>query len=51
MHAQDTIEDRCEACFGIGQLVEMRPMKFGEKIALPPICTVCNGTGKKPKAD
>jgi DnaJ-class molecular chaperone len=51
MNTQDTIEHHCEACFGIGQLVEMRPIRFGQKIAPPPTCTVCNGTGKKPKAD
>lgn len=51
MHTQDTIEDRCEACFGTGQLVEMKAVRFGQKIALPPSCKGCNGTGKKPKAD
>ena len=51
MNTQGTIEDRCDACFGTGQLVEMRPVRCGQKIALPPTCKVCNGTGKKPKAD
>ena len=51
MHAQDTIEDRCEACFGIGQLVEMRPCRLVEGQSFPQTSSVCNGTGKKPKAD
>ena len=47
---QDNVETRCEVCFGTDQLVEMKPMKFGHKIALPPICPTCKGTGQKPEA-
>ena len=36
---------KCSYCFGTGQKVEMRPVKFGEK--LPPYqpCPSCGGTG------
>jgi DnaJ-class molecular chaperone len=49
MDTKDTIEDRCEACFGTKHQVEMKPMRFGQKIVAPPICKVCNGTGQKTK--
>jgi hypothetical protein len=45
--AQETIENRCEACFGIGQEVKMKPMRFWYKIAIPPACNARNGTGQK----
>lgn len=44
-------EDRCETCFGTGQIVTMRPVRFGHMIELPPECRDCNGTGNKPKPD
>lgn len=42
-------EDRCEACFGLGYVPEMRATTFGQKIQPPTECKACNGTGKKPK--
>jgi DnaJ-class molecular chaperone len=47
---QEAIENRCETCFGTGQLVEIKPMNFGHKIAIPPICPACKGLGQKPDA-
>jgi DnaJ-class molecular chaperone len=44
---QDTIEDRCETCFGTGQRVEMKPPRLGQKIPAPPVCPTCEGTGLK----
>ncbi len=40
---------KCNYCFGTGQKVEMRSVKFGEK--LPPYepCSSCGGTGIAPK--
>ena len=49
MVTEDTIGDRCETCSGTGQQVEMKPIKFGHKIARPPVCKACDGTGQKPK--
>jgi hypothetical protein len=43
----DAKEDRCEACFGTGQMVEMRAARFGQKITPPPECKACNGTGRR----
>jgi DnaJ-class molecular chaperone len=50
MKPQDAIENRCEACFGTGTKTEMKPMKFGQKIAAPPACPICKGTGLKLEA-
>jgi DnaJ-class molecular chaperone len=47
---QDNATEHCEACFGTGQEVEMKPMKLGHKIAIPPVCPTCKGTGEKPEA-
>ena len=47
---QDAIENRCEVCFLTCQLVEMKPMKFGHKIAIPPNCPTCKGAGQKREA-
>jgi hypothetical protein len=40
---------KCGSCFGTGQKVEMRPVRFSEK--LPPYepCPSCGGTGVPPK--
>jgi DnaJ-class molecular chaperone len=39
---------KCEYCFGTGQNIEMRPVRFGRP--LPPYqpCLRCEGTGKVP---
>jgi hypothetical protein len=50
MDTEDSIEDRCEACFGTKHKVEMKPVRFGQKIIPPPVCKACGGTGRKPKA-
>ena len=39
----------CEACFGTGQEVVMRPIRFGAKLLPPRECPVCGGTGLRPK--
>lgn len=49
MNATDTT-DRCEACFGIGTEAKMQAVVFGHPIKPMPICPICKGTGKKPKA-
>jgi DnaJ-class molecular chaperone len=49
---QETIANRCEACFGKGTITLMKPIRFGQPIdtSLPPVCRVCKGTGKKSEA-
>lgn len=42
-------EDECPKCFGIGQLVEVQPVRFGQPLRLPPPCPACDGTGIRPK--
>ncbi|MBR1211266.1 hypothetical protein [Bradyrhizobium sp. JYMT SZCCT0180] len=49
MDTKDTIEHRCETCFGTGQEIEVKPMKFGQWIAPPPACKACDGTGRDAK--
>jgi DnaJ-class molecular chaperone len=47
---QDTAENRCEACFGMGTITLMKTPRFGYPIDhSKPICSVCKGTGKKPE--
>jgi hypothetical protein len=44
---QETIEMRCEACFGTGRIMEMKSPRLGHKIVAPPECMTCNGTGRR----
>jgi hypothetical protein len=45
-------EERCEACFGMGNILLMKTPRFGQPIDnSKPTCTVFAGTGRKPKAD
>ena len=49
MDIKPNIENRCETSFGTGTRTEMKPPRFGQKIASPSACKACNGTGQKPK--
>ena len=42
-------DGRCVTCYGTGQLVEARPVRFGQPLQLPEQCPDCNGTGIQPK--
>jgi hypothetical protein len=53
MNATLQEEDRCEACFGLGRIPQMKAARFGHPIdtSPPPVCRVCNGIGEKPKTE
>ena len=40
---------KCNYCYGTGQKVEMRPVKFGQKLPPYQLCPSCGGTGLPPK--
>jgi DnaJ-class molecular chaperone len=46
-------EDRCEACFGLGRITQMKSPRLGHPIdtSPPPACRACNGNGEKPKTE
>jgi hypothetical protein len=47
---ENTTDNRCKACFGIGTITLMKTPKFGHPIDhSKSICSVCNGTGKSQK--
>jgi hypothetical protein len=51
MNATIPKEADCEACFGTGFEPVMQTAVFGQPIKSRPVCPVCKGTCKKPKAD
>jgi DnaJ-class molecular chaperone len=51
MNATIPQEDRCETCFGLGRIIQMKSSRFGHPIDTSPgpVCRDCKGTGKKPE--
>ena len=41
--------DVCKYCFGTGQEIVMKPVRWGRPIDLPKPCARCSGTGRKLK--